>query len=284
LNNLFLALQTSGGIGCANRERSKMILAKLLLASVITAAPGAGSSAAAAAPDDHPVLELRQYKIVHGDRDKFIAFFEQKFVESQEDLGLRIIGQFRDARDPDRFTWIRSFDNMTAREKGLNAFYFGPVWKANRDVANPMLDDNDNVLLLRPATPELAFARQARGDVTAPAGVVLANIEYLWKAPDEGFTKFFRDELMPALTAAGIHVIAGYVPEEAENNFPRLPVRREKVFVWFARADSEAALKSALKKLEESKGARPAIERLRDFEEREPQRLWLHPTARSALR
>jgi len=79
-------------------------------------------------------------------------------------------------------------------------------------------------------------------------------------------------------------VIAGYVPEEAENNFPRLPVRREKVFVWFARADSEAELRTAIQRFESSKRSQAALAKLRDFEERDAQRLWLHPTARSALR
>lgn len=259
-----------------------MEFSKLLLASIIPAAFGLASPSTAAV-DDHPVIELRQYKIVHGQRDAFIALFEQKFVERQEELGLRLVGQFRDAHDPDRFTWIRSFDTMAARAKGLNAFYYGPVWQANRDVANPMLEDNDNVLLLRPATPGLAFAASAREE-RAPAGVVLGTIEYLWKSPDERFTKFFQDELIPALSAAGIRIIAGYVPEEAENNFPRLPVRREKVFVWFARADNEAALKAALERFEGSAQARSTLAKLRDFEERDPQRLWLQPTARSALR
>ena len=259
-----------------------MGLLELILATVVPIAPAA--SAVAASPDPHPVIELRQYKIVRGKRDEFIELFERNFIESQEELGMRLVGQFRDSSDPDRFTWIRSFDSMDARLKSLNAFYFGPVWKANRDAANPMLEDNDNVLLLRPATPALAFPKGDRDNAGRPAGVVLASVEYLWKAPDEGFTTFFVGEMIPALAAAGIEVIAGHVPEEAENNFPRLPVRREKLFIWFARANSEAELRAALDRFQSSTKAGTTLQKLRDFQERDSQFLWLHPTRRSALR
>jgi quinol monooxygenase YgiN len=238
---------------------------------------------------DAQVLELRQYKIVPGKRDAFVTLFERLFVESQEADGIRLIGHFRDLDDPDRFVWMRSFPDMPAREKSLTAFYFGPVWKAHREEANPMLDDNDNVLLLRPASPDLGFGpaspRPARGTTQKPRGFVLATIEYLWKKPDEGFTALFRDRMKPAIEAAGLPVLAGYVPIDAPNNFPRLPVREErKVFVWITRADSPRALATALDRLHRSPQWRTEIApQLRRFEERVPQQLRLEPTPRSAL-
>ena len=258
------------------------MLGTLLAAALIPAAHAA--AARTEASDPHQVIEVRQYKISAGQRDEFIALFERTLIEGQEDLGMRLVGQFRDGSDPDRFTWIRSFPNMAARAAALNAFYFGPVWKANRDVANPFLEDNDNVLLLRPAAPDLAFPLVDREQVAkAPAGVVLATIEYLWKMPDEALVGHFRDRLVPLLAASGLEVIGAYVPEEAENDFPRLPVRREKVFVWFARADSEDRLETALAALAASSEWRSASEKWRSFQERPPQQLKLRPTARSAL-
>jgi hypothetical protein len=120
-------------------------------------AAGAASAQAADAPDAQ-VIELRQYKLISGVRDDFVALFDAQFVESQEALGMRIVGQYRDHDDAIRFTWIRGFRDMAAREEELKAFYFGPVWQAHRAAANPMLDDNDNVLLLKPAAPGLGFA------------------------------------------------------------------------------------------------------------------------------
>ena len=57
------------------------------------------ASAGAASPDPHPVIELRQYKIVRGKREEFIELFERNFIESQEELGMRLVGQFRDSSD-----------------------------------------------------------------------------------------------------------------------------------------------------------------------------------------
>jgi hypothetical protein len=248
-------------------------------------------AAAQTAPAPHPIIELRQYKIVHGRRDAMIALFERFFVESQEATGARLIGQYRDLDDPDRFTWIRGFDSMEARGRSLQDFYFGPVWQAHRATANAMLDDNDNVLLLRPAQPESGFAaaRGARAGIDAPAppgGMLIATIHYLWKDPAEGFATFFRDRLAPAYAAAGLPVLASYVTETEPNNFPRLPVRQhEKIFVWFTRVADQTAYDRARAALAAAPGWREDLApRLDDFEERAPQILRLAPTPRSLLR
>ncbi|HET6971692.1 MAG TPA: NIPSNAP family protein [Phenylobacterium sp.] len=240
----------------------------------------------AAAPADPQVIELRQYKIVPGKRDAFVELFEREFVETQEALGMGLAGQFRDLDDPNRFVWIRTFTGMPEREQGLNAFYFGPVWKAHRDEANPMLEDNDNVLLLRPAQPGHGFApngpRAAPGAKPPPAGLVVATIYYLWKDPTEGFAATFDARLKPELEAAGLPVLAAFTPEPAPNNFPRLPVRQgEKLFVWFTRVDDPAAYEGAIKRLAKRPGFAAAMGTQL---ERPPQVLRLAPTPRSALR
>jgi quinol monooxygenase YgiN len=221
------------------------------------------------------VLELRQYKIVPGRREDLIGVFERWFIESQEATGMRLVGQFRDRDDPNRFTWIRTFPDMAVRERALNAFYFGPVWQAHRDEANPLLEDNDNVLLLKPLAPQLAFAEPEApapsGEAPEPAGFVVATILYLWKDPAEGFGQLFAERIAPALRAAGLPVLGAYVPETSENTFPRLPVRQhEKVLVWVTRADHQTWL-----------AADPDIA---DAQERPAQVLRLDPTPRSRLR
>jgi hypothetical protein len=42
-----------------------------------------------------PIVELRQYTLHPGERDVLIDLFDREFVESQEALGMKIIGQFR---------------------------------------------------------------------------------------------------------------------------------------------------------------------------------------------
>ena len=246
---------------------------------------GFASGTASVRPDDAQIVELRQYQIVEGKRDAFVALFEEQLTDSQEAVGMRLVGQFADRDDPRRFTWLRGFRDMSSREQALTSFYHGPVWQANRDAANPLLQDNDNVLLLAPASPDLAFATVSRADAS-DGGAVWAVIEYLWKAPDESFSQFFHDKMKPALEAGGVSVVAAYVPLDAPNNFPRLPVRNDrKLLVWFVRGDSHEAISASLDRVRKSTGWREAIEKpLHDARERAPQILRLDPTPRSRLR
>ena len=228
-----------------------------------------------------PVLELRQYTLHPGRRDVLIELFEREFVETQEAVGMHLVGQFRDRERPDRFVWIRGFADMPSRAKALQAFYGGPVWQAHREAANATMIDSDNVLLLRPVSADAAFApaMQAR----APAGAdgrtasrIVATICYLDAPVGDDFRRFFDIEISPAL---GAPTIARLETESAENTFPRLPVRAgEHVFMWFARfADDDA--------LHEADARFAAIEpALRKRLKSAPERIVLEPTARSLLR
>src|SRR5690349_18097418 len=105
------------------------------------------------------VLELRQYTLREGQRDVLIELFEREFVESQEAVGMVLVGTFRDRDRPDRFVWIRAFPDMPSRAASLQAFYGGSVWAAHREAANATMIDSDNVLLLRPAEAGAGFAK-----------------------------------------------------------------------------------------------------------------------------
>jgi hypothetical protein len=204
---------------------------------------------------------------------------------------MRLLGQFRDLDDPNRFTWMREFANMEVRERALTQFYTGPVWKAHRGEANPYLEDNDNVLLLRPAAEKLALApppstaRAKIGAQPTAAGLMVATIYYLWKDPAEGFTQFFQTRLSPELAAAGLPVLGAYVAETTPNNFPALPVRQhEKVFVWFTRASDVSAYEKSLATLNARLSSSSLGAELADYQERQAQVLRLAPTSRSLLR
>jgi len=259
-------------------------------AAALIAAIAAFDATADPAPTSaHPVLELRQYKIVAGQRDAFVGLFEREFVESQEALGMRLVGQYRDLDDPNRFVWLREFPDMAQRGTALASFYTGPVWRAHRGEANPLLDDNDNVLLLKPA-PGRDFApptpRARIGAAPPPRRMVVATIYYLWKNPNASFAAFFDTRMRPALEAAGMPVLAAFVPETEPNNFERLPVRQgEKLFVWFTRVANQAAYVRAQARLRALPAWRGTVAAtLADAEERPPQILRLDPTPRAALR
>ncbi len=234
-----------------------------------------------------PIVELRQYTLHPGKRDVLIDLFEREFIESQEREGIEVIGQFRDLTDPDRFVWLRGFREMPARARALEAFYTGPIWKAHRDAANETMVDSDNVLLLRPARPELGFppgARRSPGTDEEPEGFVLATVYSLDAPPEAGLLKSFYETLQPALASVGAFCLGVFVTEPSANNFPRLPVREgENVLVWFARFPDRAAYERHAAALAQSPRWRWLTEELQPQLRSPAQTLELEPTSRSAL-
>lgn len=233
------------------------------------------------------VIELRQYTLRPGQRDVLIELFDREFVESQEATGMAVLGQFRDLDDPDRFVWLRGFDDMPSRAEALGRFYGGPVWKEHRDRANATMIDSDNVLLLRPAAPSSGFpatptsVRPSIGDEAGRPSLLLATIYYRDHPFDEAFLDFFQSQLRPVLVETGATPLACLQTEYAENTFPALPVRTgEHAFVWFARFPSPAELDHHLRRL----GDAPVLLTLSAMLSGAPQRLRLAPTARSLLR
>ena len=47
-----------------------------------------------------PIVELRQYTVFPGKREVLIDLFEREFIETQEAVGMKVIGQFRDLDKP----------------------------------------------------------------------------------------------------------------------------------------------------------------------------------------
>jgi quinol monooxygenase YgiN len=193
------------------------------------------------------IVELRRYALRPGARETLIELFEREFVETQEAVGARVLGTFRDADDPDSFVWIRGFTDMPARARALQAFYGGPVWAEHSEAANATMIDSDNVLLLRPVDTASRLAldtsRRAPVQTAAPArGVVSVTICPLEPGHAPAFGAIFDREIEPALRQAGGGVRARFVTEHSENTFPALPVREgEEVFVWLSLFADERA-------------------------------------------
>ncbi len=245
------------------------------------ATPTAAAERPAGLAGSFPIVELRQYTLHDGRRDTLIDLFEREFIETQEAVGMKVIGTFIDLDRPNRFVWLRGFRDMDSRAAGLTAFYGGPEWQAHRDEANATMIDSDNVLLLHAPAAAAEFLvggeRPALGE-SSPAGLIVATIYYLKGAPTEAVPLFDR-RVKPGLERAGIPLLAWFVPETESNNFPRLPVREgERALLWFARFQSEqdyAAQRTAI--MEAQRSLMPLLER-------QPEVLRLKPTKRSQLR
>jgi quinol monooxygenase YgiN len=239
----------------------------------------------------YPVVELRQYTLHPQQRDVLIDLFDREFVETQEAVGMAVLGQFRDLDDPDRFVWLRGFGDMPRRAEALGRFYGGPAWKAHRDQANAAMIDSDNVLLLRPVTAHSGFptataVRPPVDQTTPPSSLVLATLYYRDRPFDEAFMDLFDRQVRPVLVETGAAPLACLRSEHAENTFPALPVRTgENVFAWFTRFPSQAHLSDHLHRLEHSdRWQDQALPALSAVLCGAPQQLRLAPTARSLLR
>lgn len=192
-----------------------------------------------------PVVELRRYTLHPGARETLIEIFEREFLESQEAVGMRVIGQFRDVDRPDVFTWLRGFADARARAASLAAFYDGPVWRAHAHAANATMIDSDDVHLLRPLRFDhpMLHADRADGDAAhRPGGVLVATTYLLSPEATSGFAATFDDVIAPILTATGAAPIVTLETDSTPNDFPRLPVReRDQAFVWLSRFDDVAS-------------------------------------------
>ena len=226
-----------------------------------------------------PIVELRQYTLHAGGREVLIEVFEREFVETQEAVGIRIIGTFRDLDDPNRFVWLRGFPDMVQRAVSLEAFYSGPAWRAHRDTANATMIDSANVLLLHPTAPDAGFAASGRD------GLVVAEIRYLDRAKAQAFQGFAAERMIPRMTAAGARLLGSFATEASPNSFPKLPIREGETvhvtFLGFADEAAHGAWRAALARGPDGRDGAP--EELLPLFMRKPEVLRLAPTARSRL-
>ncbi len=239
-----------------------------------------------------PIVDLRQYTLYPGTRDAFVELFDREFVETQEAAGMRIIGQFRDLGDPNRFVWMRGFADMAAREKALTAFYMhGEAWQRHGAAANAMMIDSSDALLLHPVRPDTAFVLESATLRPAlhsadPQGLVVATIHHLPAPADSAFLGFFDGIVMPVLVDAGARILGLLATEHSPNNFPRLPLReRENVFISFLGfGDLEAYHRHMTSLGNNQKWQNEIYPALNSRLSTRPQILRLAPTSRSQLR
>ena len=211
------------------------------------------------------IVELRRYTLHPGQRDTLIELFDREFVETQEAVGMRVIGQFRDLDDANRFVWLRGFDDMPSRAEGLQAFYGGPVWQAHRNAANATMRDSDDVYLLRPAWTGAGIdkdlpARGTPGGSARPAGLLDASVFPLRTPAGHDLLTLCRDVFSPVLREHGAQRVGWYVTEASPNNFPRLPVREgEPVLLGLALFDDLSAFNHFLRSGEWARRAQPLL-------------------------
>lgn len=170
------------------------------------------------------VLELRQYTMVPGRRQDFVDIFDREFVETQEALGIEVVGQFTDLDRPDRYVWIRRFPDMERRATALEAFYSGPVWVEHSAAANATMTEWHDVLLLRPAGEVDDLAVSVAGRLPHGRTAVESNplVVLVWDVPPDRLAGF-----AVAVESAFPGARATFITEPSPNTYPRLPIRED---------------------------------------------------------
>jgi hypothetical protein len=192
------------------------------------------------------VIELRNYSLKPGMRERFTDYFENHFIESQDILGGYVFGQFRIQGEDDKFFWIRGFEDMQSRLDFLCGFYEqGQVWKEFGSAANEMMLDSDNVYLLKPLRQSFTFSELPR-----QKGIIV--IEFYFANPNqlEQLTAFFRANYASFLKSKPTL----WISEMTANDFPRLPVIQDRnLLVSITSYADESDYQTQLRQSAESK-------------------------------
>ncbi len=73
--------------------------------------------------------ELRQYDIVDGRMDEWMAFMEGEIIPFQVSKGMVIAGSFRGEENNTVYVWIRRFASEEDRVRLYEAVYESDEWK-----------------------------------------------------------------------------------------------------------------------------------------------------------
>ena len=234
---------------------------------------------------DFQVVELRRYTIKEGGREHFSEYFDTYFPEAFQQMGAILFGQFLERQNPTGFTWLRGFKNTDARAIINASFYYGPLWREHSSTMNNLMVDSDNVLLLRPLSPEQGILVLPSVDPIKEGkgaqGVVVAQI---FAVKPNGIDAFVRqaEETFASYRAAGAREAGVLVTLDAPNNFPQLPVRTDGPYlVWLGIVKDNQTLDGLVTPLaERSLQSLSAGDLLRGA----PELVILDPTRRSRLR
>lgn len=73
--------------------------------------------------------ELRQYQVLPGKMDAWVAFMEGTIIPFQVARGMVITASFRGEDDDSVYVWMRRFESEAEREALYEAVYESDTWK-----------------------------------------------------------------------------------------------------------------------------------------------------------
>lgn len=74
-------------------------------------------------------FELRQYRTLPGQRERWVKFMEEVVIPFQVSKGMVVVASFVGEEEDDLYVWIRRFDSEEQREQLYEAVYESDTWK-----------------------------------------------------------------------------------------------------------------------------------------------------------
>ena len=202
--------------------------------------------------DHSNFLELRVYKTKENQRDPFLDYFEEHYLESQEGTGLFIWGQFRDLDVAQNAVWLRGYRSMEERQVGLLKFYTGAHWTETSQPVREMLAERaTHVYFLEPVWSGDGFDEAERVASDEPGGIVVAQV-FLAAGELSRLAWSLEQDVIPSFVEHGATSLGLFQSSEEVNNFPALPfIEDKKVVAWFASFASRDEFEAARRKVVE---------------------------------
>ena len=82
------------------------------------------------------IIEMRTYKTKPGMRARFVEVFLAKSIPAHDEIGMKILGPFFSAEDPDVFFFMRGFPDLASLEPMKAKFYEGELGSANWKISD----------------------------------------------------------------------------------------------------------------------------------------------------
>src|SRR5262245_60859715 len=103
------------------------------------------------------IVELRQYRMHHGQRDSWVRFMNGVSVPLRNSQRLRVRGMWVAEEDPDLFVWMREFESEEQRLQQDAEVYESDYWKSEVAPKAVTMNNREKMVITRliptPAAP-----------------------------------------------------------------------------------------------------------------------------------
>ena len=197
------------------------------------------------------VLELRNYVIAEGGRDKFIDSFKVYIEDFQNSKGAYVLGLYK-ARDAENnFFWFRGYENMPARKKSMEEIYSSQYWSTVTRITQEFVINYHNVHLVKPFDINTGDSTSGIDAAWFDNPKAVAVIDFYTGNGTRGdVIEYVKQTYHNLLISAGVKEITYWIAEDQPNNYPQHPVFQDNnslVSISFFKNENE--FRSVKKKL-----------------------------------